>query len=391
MNESIAIIGASYLQLPLVKKAKEMGFITHVFAWEDGAICKNEADYFYPISITDIDSIGKICESIKPMGVVSIASDLANITVNHLANRLGLTGNSLESTHISTDKFAMREAFSKAGLLCPKYLLYNSENLKQLSEMCYPLIVKPVDRSGSRGVSLTHDESELMIAVEQAYRVSFSKGVIIEEFISGREISVESISWHGKHHILQFTDKVTTGAPNFVEKAHHQPAKLSEEQISVISSLVKGALDALQIEFGASHTEIILTNNDEIYLVEIGSRMGGDCIGSHLVQLSTGYDFLKAVLEIAVGKFEEPLLKGSFYSGIHYLFPDPGILKSVDYHDNKDIVEYHVTVGIGDEILAISDSSMRAGYYIYRSNHRLEYNHNILELITEKPEDAYTI
>ena len=160
---SLAIIGASYLQKPLVLKAREMGFETHVFAWEDGAICKEVADHFYPISITEVDEICDICQRIQPKGIVSIGSDLATVAVNRVAEKLGLIGNSLACTEVTTNKYLMRERLKTGGIPCPGYWLAgkNGSDL-EVNPNDFPLIVKPVDRSGSRGISLVKDRSEPM-------------------------------------------------------------------------------------------------------------------------------------------------------------------------------------------------------------------------------------
>ena len=204
----------------------------------------------------------------------------------------------------------MRLCLSKAGIECPKYVKYSKELCEDnLKGMNYPLIVKPVDRSGSRGVNLVKNQNDLESAVKEAENESLSDEVIIEEFIEGRELSVETISWQGKHYILQYTDKITTEAPHFIEMAHHQPALLTAEEKEQINTLVLKGLDALNINYGASHTEIKINAKGEIRIIEIGARMGGDCIGSDLVKLSTGYDFVQSVIEIAIGKFNSPQLR----------------------------------------------------------------------------------
>lgn len=104
----VVIIGANNFQMPLIKKAKALGYETHVFAWKEGAVGAKYADYFYPISIVEKEEILEKCKEIKPDAVLSVASDLATITVNYLTEKLGLTGNSLECTKISTNKFEMR-------------------------------------------------------------------------------------------------------------------------------------------------------------------------------------------------------------------------------------------------------------------------------------------
>ena len=385
MREKIAIIGASYLQKPLVLKAREMGFETHVFAWEDGAVCKDLADTFYPISITEVDEICDICQRIQPKGIVSIGSDLATVTVNRVAEKLGLIGNSLECTEVTTNKFMMRERLKDSSIPCPKYWLAgkNGSDL-DVKPKDFPLIVKPVDRSGSRGVSLVRDESELVEAIQAARERSFSAQVIIEQFIEGRELSVESISWQGRHYILQFTDKETTGAPHYIEKTHHQPAELSVSQKESLVRLTRKSLDCLGVQNGASHSEFKIMESGEMYLIEVGARMGGDCIGSDLVRLSTRYDFVKGVIEVAVGSFEEPVLSQPAHAGIHYVFPQPGTLREVLFASSPQVVHHEVLAEVGDAIAPISDSSQRPAYYIYQGKQRMPYDPSVLRLITKE-------
>ena len=124
--KKLAIIGASYLQEPLIEKAKSMGIETHVFAWAAGDVGEKSADYFYPISIVEKDEILKRCREIGIDGICTIASDLAVITVNYVANNMGLTANSIACTEKSTNKHLMRAAFEKNGDPSPKSILVSS-------------------------------------------------------------------------------------------------------------------------------------------------------------------------------------------------------------------------------------------------------------------------
>lgn len=383
----LAIIGASYLQKPLVLKAKQMGFETHVFAWEEGAVCRDMADHFYPLSITDKKAILDVCKEINISGVVSIASDLASVTVNHLAVSLGLIGNSIECTSVTTNKYLMRRRLKEAGIACPGFVKCTQAEAPEIVYLLdYPVIVKPVDRSGSRGVSLVEKASELSQAIDYACRESLSGEAIIEEYISGREISVEAISWQSRHYILQYTDKETTGAPHYVEKGHHQPACLTQCETNSVSEMVLNALDALGIDFGASHTEIRFDSNGKPFIIEVGARMGGDFIGSDLVELSTGYDFVKGVIEVATGSFVEPVISKHRHAGIHYIYPKPGMLSGVVFKGSDYVVSHDVLVPMGSTISTICESSQRPAYYIYKSDRRIEYDPYELLLLTEGKE-----
>jgi biotin carboxylase len=368
--KKIAIIGASYLQLPLVKKAKEMELYTLCFAWAEGAVCKDEADEFYPISIVEKEQILSICREKKINGICTIASDVAAPTVAYVAEQMGLVGNAYEVAVGANNKYLMRQAFSAAGIPCPAFQKITS--IEQLDSKCFhfPIIVKPTDRSGSLGITKVEGEEGLKTAVETALGCSFKHEAIVEEFVEGREISVEFISYRGVHYPLQITDKVTTEAPHFVELEHHQPADLSEEQYAQIYDLTKRALNALGVTNGASHSEYKITSDGRIYVMEIGARMGGDFIGSDLVQLSTGYDFLKGVIDVALDRFEKPVFCRSQHAGVYFLCEETKHLQKIITESNlPQIVRAEIT---DSKLHQVTCSADRSGYLIYQGENKLK-------------------
>ena len=370
--KKIAIIGASYLQEPIVRKAKEMGLYTICFAWLEGATCVDICDKFYPVSITEKEEILRICKEEKIDAICTIASDTAIIAVNYVASQMGLIANDDHYSVACTNKYAMRECFIKNNIPSPKYTLVSHDNQINVNGFSYPLIVKPTDRSGSRGVEKILCADQLKLAVSRAQEASFSNEAIIEEFVEGREISVEAISYKGQHYILQITDKVTTGAPYFVELAHHQPTSLPFDIQQRVRLIVLESVKALHIEYGASHSELKVTPDGEIKVIEVGARMGGDFIGSNLVQLSTGYDFLKGVIEVALGTFEEPRIIEHCCSGVYFLCKETEWLKEVIHKSKKypEIVEARIT----DESLhEVQCSGDRSGYVIYKGESKFEF------------------
>ena len=367
--KKLAIIGASYLQFPLVSKAKEMGIETHCFAWEDGAVCKEIADYFYPVSILEKDQILEICQQVHMDGITTIASDASVPTVCFVAERMNLIGNAFDDALICTDKYLMRQRFAQFSVSSPRFVIADTDY--SVDNFNYPVIVKPTDRSGSRGVKKIDSFSDLHDAVVRAQKESFTQQAIIEEYISGSEVSVESISWKGKHYLLAITDKITTEEPFFVELEHHQPSRLSVEIQEKIKVETFKALTALNIQFGASHAEFKITTGGNVYAIEVGARMGGDFIGSNLVQLSTGYDFVKGVIDISLGHFEEPVLNQHTCSGVYFLCKETEFLLPVIQKANtySEIVQAEIT---DTELHKIQCSADRSGYLIYRSDKRFK-------------------
>ena len=360
--KKIAIIGANSFQNRLILKAKELGYETHVFAWECGDVGEKTADFFYPISIVEKEEILSVLKKVKPDGVCSIASDLASITVNYVADKLGLICNPPEITLQCTNKFEMRKCFSSAHIPTPMFAKTDCIN-DEVKRMAYPLIVKPTDRSGSRSITKVYNENELNDAISRAVNDSFEKKAIVEEYISGDEYSFEAISYKGKHHFLTITKKYTTGEPNFIETGHMQPADLSAETTENVKKMIFSALDALGIQNGASHSEFRISKNGDVRIIEIGARMGGDCIGSDLVWLSTGYDFLKMVIDVACGlKPDFTTTKEPGKAEIQFIFEDSDLEKLNEI--KKSTPERIYFISDIEKNASVIDSSSRWGYYI---------------------------
>lgn len=369
MPKKLAIIGASHFQEPLIQAAKRRGIETHVFAWQCGDVGEESADFFYPISITERDEILEECRRIGVDGVVTIGSDLGNATAGYVANRLGLVANSDECLLNSTNKKAMRAAFERGGDLSPRCTTAQELEQGGSFDLSFPVIVKPADRSGSRGVTKVFGPDQLAGAIEGARSEGFDGQVMIEEFARGREFSFEFISWEGQHHFLAATEKFTTGAPSFIEKGHLEPARLDEATLQRAIAVISHALDSLGVRYGASHPEIKIDEEGSIRIIEIGSRMGGDCIGSHLVQLSTGYDFVGAVIDVALG-IEPPMPDGApkNHAAIRFVF-DKDDLEALEALKTDGSVELCVESPIQPFSHEVTDSSTRFGFYIFSSPH----------------------
>ena len=352
-----------------------MGLRTICFSWPQGAVCKELCDVFYPVSITEKEEILRLCQAERIDGVCTIGSDVAAPTVAYVAERMGLPGNSYEAAVRAHDKHRMREALVVAGVDCPKYIVESQKSKVESTGLELPLIVKPSDRSGSLGVKKIEQWEDLDAAVQEAERLSIAGEALVEEYIEGREISVETISQGGQHFDLQITDKVTTGAPHFVELAHHQPSSLSPEMQERIFAITHRTLDALGLTDGAAHSEYKITASGRIVVMEIGGRMGGDFIGSHLVQLSTGYDFLQGVIEVALGQTIAPVKPVHLCSGVYFLSAvTPEVLPYITHAGQyPEVVQAEQTC---PELKPLACSGDRSGYFIYQANSRLTITNN---------------
>lgn len=367
----LAILGASKPHLPLYLKAKEMGIETYCIAWAEGAYCKDYADHFYDISIVDKDAIAQLCMDEGIDGIISNAIEAAVPTMAFVSEKCGFNGNSYESACKAINKKEMRLAVEKASA-CPQPKFQIIADGHYIPET-FPVIVKPTDSSCSNGVTKVNCIKEFQQAIERATKASFSGEVLIEEVAQGREVSVESISYHGKHYVLTITDKETTGEPYFVETAHHQPSTLSETVQDQLKVSVPRVLDALGITNGASHAEFKIDDDGNIKFIEIGARGGGDHISYQLVKLSTGYDYVKGMIEVALDQFTEPKIKKEAYSGVYFLSKNTSYIK--DFIINNDRKPWVVEFEIQDTPLKeLTKSQDRTGFIIYKSSEKILVN-----------------
>ncbi len=366
--KKVAIIGANDFQNKLIAKARAKGYEAHVFAWQDGSIGERTANYFYPISIVEKDAICKKCKEIGICGICSIASDLASITVNYVADKLSLPGNPIEISDWCTNKYLMRQKLKDSKVAVPNFVKVCSEDdYNKANELRMPFIIKPTDRSGSRGIYKIENKKDIKTALDAARAESFEHAAIAEEYIEGEEYSCECISQNGKHQFLAITKKFTTGAPHFIETGHAEPAELTDEQQKEVVNDIFKALDALSIKNGASHSEFKIQPNGKVGIIEIGARMGGDCIGSDLVRISTGYDFVGAVLDVATGNKIAQKAEEKAFALVKFIFNQDDI-KAIKAATEKYQNCVYYTSKISETEGEVTDSSSRLGFIIFKAS-----------------------
>ncbi len=371
--KKLLIIGASVLQVPGIKKAKELGYYVAVADYDPKAVGIPLADEYFNVSTIDTEGVAKVAKEFNPDGIMTLATDMPMRSVSRAAKELGLPGISMDTAIKSTDKGEMIKAFEGAGVEHPwYYIALNEQEFDDIkNKVSYPCIMKPTDSSGSRGVVLVHNLCELENEYNYTRDNSRKGGVIVEEYMVGSEVSVEVMAVGGEPHVLQVTDKLTTGAPHFVEMGHSQPSRLGEDNVAKIKDLAIRAVKAVGITDGPAHVEIMLTK-DGPKMVELGARMGGDCITTHLVPLSTGIDMIKATIETSCGitpDIEQKLNKGS---AIRYFNTDYGTIESIEGVEEArtldGVKEITFVKNVGDKVGAIGSSTDRVGFVIAQAD-----------------------
>lgn len=363
------IVGASVLQLPAILKAKEMGLYVAVVDFNPQAIGIPYADKYYNASTMDEDAVLAAAEDYKPDGIMTLATDMPMRGVAKTSDKLHLHSINYETAVKATDKYDMIKAFKEHDVPSPWFFVVDT--LKELTahetDVTFPCIIKPTDNAGSHGVAKVYSFQELLDNYEYAHSCSRHGKVIIEEYLDGPEVSVEVMVVNGIVNILQITDKITTEAPHFVEMGHTQPSRLPVATQEAIRNVTVAACTAIGIDKGPAHVEMKVTNRGPV-MIELGARMGGDNITTHLVPLSTGIDMVGSTIKVALG--EEPDIVPSLHCGsaIRYFEVPFGTIKAIEKVEEATNVpgvkQITFTKEVGDESTPIHCSNDRIGFVI---------------------------
>lgn len=364
------ILGASVLQLPAIKQAKAMGLeVVAVDMNPDAIGFKEEGIEKEIISTIDIPGVLKAARKHKINGIMTLASDMPMRTVAAVAKEMNLVGIDEQTAINATNKFEMRKALKKYGVPIPKFYKASNEQeyLECISHFKGKFITKPADNSGSRGIYLVDDPAKAGEAFAYSKSNSRNGDIVVEEYMEGPEVSVETLTIDGVCHVIQITDKLTTGAPHFVEMGHSQPSQLDSSIQDRIRAVAIAANKAIGINNGPSHTEIIITQEGP-KIVELGARLGGDCITTHLVPLSTGVNMVESCIKICLGEHPDFQHKYSYGSAIRYFNSKRGVILNVKGIDEAKRINgvqlIHVEDVIGENFSEITSSSSRIGFVI---------------------------
>lgn len=374
--KSIMILGASIFQLPAIIKAKEMGLKTIVVDMDREAVGFKEADVFLEISTIDIPKVVEAAKKYNIDGVMTLATDMPVRTIAAIAKEMKINGVDEATALNATNKAVMRECLKKNNVPVPIFYRANTkeEYTEAVMQFKHKCIVKPADNSGSRGVFLIddlNDGSQIEYAYEHSKKYSRSGEILIEDYMEGPEVSVETLSINGEVFVIQITDKLTTGAPRFVEMGHSQPSRLSpliQEQIRDVASR---AVKAIGIENGPSHTEIKVTKEGP-KIVELGARLGGGSITTSLVPLSTGVNMVECCIKIALGEEPDIEKKIDMGSAIRHFNTPVGIFESVqgveEANGLEGVKQIYFTKNIGEAVGTLHSGSDRVGFVIAQAD-----------------------
>lgn len=371
--KKVLILGAGRGQIPVIELCKKLNCQVSVASPEGNYPGFKLAD---KCIFEDVQNKEKLLEYAEQNGIQGVLTDQLDegvSTAAYICEKLGLPGIGYDTALKFTNKYIMRQEASKAGICVPGFVMASSvhEAVSASSELRYPLVIKPVDSSASRGIVKVNEPCDLEFAVENALRRSFSKKVILEEFIQGVEFVAESYT----HDYV--TTNLMVGFRTYfnVENAFIPSSTVFCDALSSdrgieheIQEANRKLVSSFGLKFGITHGEFIYSPVErKVYLVEIAARGGGVFISSDLIPLTCGVNANQLLVNDALGisQKSEIVLRRGAAGYFCYLLPR-GKIASISGVDAVSKIPgvhhaYFDNIAIGMEILDARDKSARKG------------------------------
>ena len=376
MNKKILVLGAGIMQIPVNKKVKELGHIPIVADFAADAPGFKFSDNNHIVSTLDYEGILSIAKKEQVDGILT-TSDAPVRIVAKVAKQLNLNAMSEETAEICTNKLKQRILFKENNVGCPDFEIVHTSS-RNISFSSFPCIVKPVDSSASRGVSIAKNANELRKAIDYAFNFSKADTVLVEQFIEGKEFSIETFTQNKETTIIAITEKHLLDNGYFVENTHIEPANITSDEDALIKKEVINAIASVGLDNAPSHTEIKLWKG-KVYVIEMACRLGGDYITSDLCPLSTGVDMLENLVKVSLGEKVNVNQKKSKCAAVQFI-------NNFNYDSCKTYIEMNKENIVRYEIESYSDKTIknsldRLGYIIIEGNDQEYINLELSKMI----------
>ncbi len=396
---TLLIVSGGIEVVPAIQHAKKMGLHVIVSDGNPNAPGIKFADDFIIASTYDVDDtvkkVKKYDKNIRNInGVICIAADIP-LTVSTIANELGLPSISVESSKLSMDKILMKNKFYEDSIPIPNYSeIHDLLDLEKFLERNdFPVVLKPADNCGARGVSVIHEEEKLEWAFLNSKKNSKSGRVLVEEFLYGPQISTESIILDGECHTIGFADRnyeyLEKFAPYIIENGGELPSFLDFETQLAVNKIIEKASISMGVLNGVVKGDIVIFKNQP-YIIEIATRLSGGYFCSHEIPLSTGVDFIGNAIKMCMGEsIDVQDLKPKHHKFIsqRYLFTRDGVIDSIEginlLEQNPKIKFFNIHIEPGQKVFNATNHRSRAGMVIASGDSRENAIFNAVSAIND--------
>lgn len=386
--KKLMIMGAGIYQVPLIKKAKEMGIYTIAvsipgnypgFAFADQVCYENTVDYERILEVAKREQID---------GIVTAGTDVAVITIGKVCDELGLTGLSFEAAKIASNKILMKKKYEEYGVRTARFreLTFEDDMYEVTKDLNLPLMFKAVDSSGSRGIIRVNSQEEFETARETVRATSRTNSYIIEEYVEGEEFGAQAFVYRGEvKFILPHGDYVFHGDTG-VPVGHFAPYNLSQEVIEDAKEQLTRAVRAMGLDNCAINADFILKDN-QTYVLELGGRSGATCL-AELVSIYYGYDYYEKLILAALGEeVEFPQEKAVPNASMLLRSDRDGVIAAIENQNEEDtdIYEIQFDYQVGDAVKKFHVGPHRIGHVITKGetlDEAVDKLHKVLDHIT---------
>ena len=388
MGKTLLIVSGGIEAIPGIHTAKGMGLhviVSDLNPQAPGFVIADDQIIACTYDVEEtVQKAKNYHKSVRKLdGVMCIASDIP-FTVASVAAELGLPGIPVESAHLASDKMAMKEKFAADGVAIPWFSEIKSRNELEgiVDSQGLPLVIKPVDSRGARGVVRITEDVDLNWAFKQARKNSPTLRVMVEQYLSGPQISTESMIVNGVAYTPGFSDRnyefLETFAPYIIENGGDIPSHIPDNHYEAVYEIVEAGARSMGITNGIVKGDIVVENG-KAHIIELAARLSGGYFCTHEIPLNAGVDLVRESIKFAIGEPINPEdLKPKFNRPVsqRYLFPQPGrvvAINGVDAVANRpEISLCEVRVKVGDIIGPIHNHPARAGVVITHADTQTE-------------------
>lgn len=372
IDKSIMIIPGGEFQIPIIKKAKELGFKVIVTDKNKDAAGFLYADFYKCIDTCDRDLLLKYVQEVKPNGIITDQTDMAVNTVAYLNEKNSSNGISVEKANLFTNKYLMRDFCNKNGFNYPQYKLCS--DIDEVKDFCnkvgFPIILKPLTNQSSKGVNKVNSEDEIIVKYKDTFNFSNNKKVLAEKYIDGIEYTVEGFKTKEKHISLAVSEKKHFKNNEMVACKLLYLNTDNNVKFDRLKDINNSLIEKMQLPFGITHAEYKHCNG-EFYLIEIAARGGGTKISSDIIHRMSGVDVNELLIKYALNaEFDKDIVieKNETFMILEFFDIKCGKVKDISgiqaIKAMNNVIELKLNFAIGEYVGNPEDDSKRAGYYI---------------------------
>lgn len=397
--KKILLLGGANTQIPSILTAKKMGYYTITCDYLPDNPGHKFADEYHNVSTTDKEAVLALAKELQIDGILAYATDVAAATAAYVSEAMGFPTSPYKSVDILTNKDKFRAFLEENGFCTPRARGYSSveEAKKDLENFKFPVMVKPVDSAGSKGVARMDDAGQLEELVENALQYSRCKRFIIEEYVEKYryQIAGDGFSVDGKLVFRCFANEhfSNKAASPYVPIGESFPYDMPKEVHEKVHAEIQRLLTLLDMKTQAYNFDIRIDKDYNVYLMEVGPRNGGNMI-AQVIEKATGIPFVEYMLKAAMGEdcSDLKMVKPEGFWSCYILHTlKEGNFKRIQYTDEikKNIVEEHIHVKEGEKLIPFTGSNGTVGVLILKYDSMEEMLHkmdNMYDYITVEVE-----